>query len=764
MFSASTHIEIDKIFSKVKEFCIWDSTREKISPKNQFKDIKAIKDAVNIIEEFADAFKSYDFYFRSFKDVFKISKNLKMKNFSYSVEDIEGFNMLFLNLMNLINFISRIEKFQYITLYRNIISVDTIKNFSAKFGYMFDSEGKFDIDLHSEIKNINRKINNTRNVILKKISAFMNSNPNLFEDNYHRYMDERYVLPFKKINRREVVIHQISDSGNTYFAEPLWLIDMNNDLREYSIQREKIIKKIIFEITDWLSSYGDEVIFMCEIFLEIDEMQSKAVYKNVYNSEFPTICEEIELYGLKNPLISEKDVVALDILLPSNKNLCLITGPNAGGKTVLLKSLFYSILMTKCAIPLKCKEYSKIKIFDELYDVFGDESSILNYMSTFSSHIKKLSRVLKNAGSNTIIFIDEIISGTDPEEGAALAISILNALIEKNAKVFVSTHLNKIKDYFFTKPSTQCMSVRFDIEKMEPVFGVNYDSINSSYALEIAQKHGINQNIINKTREILGDKVLEKIDFIKELEKERHKYFELNDELLELKEFLYEKEREIKKREDEIEVKGHKKIQGQLEKLKREFDEYRRMAIEKLDTVKTKTDVAQIFEASAEISKKVKKLKENIKLIPLDNKDLFIGNFVYSDDVSTHGFIKDIKGNKITIQSGNFSVAVKRENLYKSFEKKSKEKKAKVFTNTLKSVKMEINVTGMGFEQAMMEVAKFIDSSYSSNINPVRVIHGRGIIRKECLILFKDDKRIASFEFADYFTGSDGVSVIFFKK
>jgi DNA mismatch repair protein MutS2 len=419
--------------------------------------------------------------------------------------------------------------------------------------------------------------------------------------------------------------------------------------------------------------------------------------------------------------------------------------------------------MTKCAIPLKCREYSKIRVFEDLVDIFGDESSILNYMSTFSSHIKKLSSAIKNAHADTVIFIDEIISGTDPEEGAALAISILERLIQKGAKVLVSTHLNKIKDYFYTKEYTQCMSVRFDIENMEPVFGVNYDSINSSYALEIAEKHGIEKDIILLTRDLLGEKTLEKIDFIKELERERQKYFDLNSEMTELKEFLYEKELEIKKRESEIEEKGQKKIQSQLERLKREFDEYRRMAIERLHNVRTKNDVADIFKASSEISKKVRKIKDNITLIPLDEKDIFVGADVYSEDISNHAVIKDIKGKKITVECGNFTVVADKDRLFKPFRKSAKKSKTQVFSNTAKSVSMEINVTGLPFEEAMIEVSKFIDTSYMRNINPVRVIHGRGIIRKHCLEMFKDDKKIVKFEYADYFSGSDGVSVIYFR-
>lgn len=766
-FSKQIRHEIDSILDRVRENANWKTTRQNISCENLIHDEFELKELIESTREMSDALLSYDFFFYDSEEIIDSIDILKVRNALLQPENIENIYKLFLNIRKFHDMFSR-KNDEYPRLYGLTFKIDIelVRDFIGRNRKFFTSEGQLDEDLFPGVAELTSKIFSKRDEILSNISTYLTKNSNRFEDSYHRFLDGRYLLPFKKehLPDKNTVVQGISDSGQTFFAEPSWLVKMNNELKQYSLEKKRIIRRFYERISAELSERREDLILMSDLFLQLDGFFARAYFKNLNKAQFPHISKNIELYDFKNPLIDKEKVVKTDILFNDKQNVFLVSGPNAGGKTVLLKSMFFSIIMNQLYIPILCTENSKIKIFNEIYEVFGDESSILNSMSTFSSHIKKLSNCIENADEDSIVFIDEITSGTDPDEGAALAIAIIDNLKKRGCKVAVSTHLNRVKNHFFNKENVVSVSMAFDDKLLSPVFKVFYDSINSSYALEIAMKNGLPKEIIEESKTYLDGSSLNFRDSLESLSKERERFERLNKMLEEKKYFIEKKERDIIEKEERLKEKMEKKLKHKLTQIENEFQQYRSKAKDKLENIKSKRDVEFFYEPASKARQKIRNSED--KKIPSKKADLSKlekGDEVILKSLDTRAEFISFDGKKVKINILGKDMIVDKSDIGipLKIQKKIKKRATEAGHKIERLQSWELNVLGQTVDEALHNIHIFLEKAQLSGYEQVRIVHGKGKIREAALEYFDSSSIVRKNTFCDYYNGGNGATIVY---
>jgi|GEM_PF-5860418 len=767
-FSVQIKREIDSILDRVRKNAVWQITAESIDSSNLIKDKERLIELAESTREMADAVLSYDFYFLESDEVSESIELLKVKNILLQPYNIENIYRLFLNVKRFFNMFSG-KADDYPGLYGITFNIDIemVSTFISENRKFFTAEGHLDEDLFPGVAELTSKIFSKRNEILSNVSTYITGNSNRFDDTYHRFLDGRYLLPFKKehLPDKNTVVQGISDSGQTFFAEPSWLVKLNNELRQLELEKKRVIRRFYDRVSKELSDKRDDLIRIGKTFEMLDGFYARAIFLNQNKAQYPIITDEIALYDFKNPLIEEEKVVSTDIFLKDDQRVFLVSGPNAGGKTVLLKSMFFSIIMNQLYIPLLCREGSKIRLFNSIYEVFGDESSILNSMSTFSSHISKLSNCLRNADNDSIIFIDEITSGTDPDEGTALAISIIENLKKRGCKVVVSTHLNRVKNHFFHKKGVVSVSMVFDEKLLSPVFKVFYDSINSSYALEIAVKNGLPEEIVEQSRKYLDGTSLDFRDSLESLSREREKYQRLNELLEEKKQFINKKENELYMKESKLKEKMEKELKNRLSQIEEEFQEYRSKARDKLENIKSKRDVEFFYEPASKVRQKLRKT-ENTK-IPTKKAQvskLEKGDKVIIKSIDTEAEFISFDGKEVKVNILGKDMIVPESDI--ALPLKSRKRVKRKSTGTVHRIERlqstELNVLGQTVDEAIHNIHIFLEKAQLSGYEQVRIVHGKGKIRESALKYFDFSKLVRKHTFADHYSGGNGATIVYF--
>ncbi|MGM0607487.1 MAG: endonuclease MutS2 [Candidatus Muiribacteriota bacterium] len=755
--------ELKIILDKVSSFCNWEISSRIIHSSNLITDKKELEFKINRIKELSESYINHDFYFLNSTSPESFIQKTAIKGNIFEKEEIESFYLLVKNSKKFYEKFNRKEEFPVNNEISNQIPVEFIKEFKNKFDFVFENN-KFVEGNIPQVSILLNQINQKNEEILGKINSFINQNEEKLSDTFYKYVDDRYVIPFKRTNtpKKNVLAHYYSDSGATLYGEPFWLVELNNSIIELKGRKKKIIYNFFKKISNFIIENNYFIKQMYDFFIKADIAFAKSKYLAL-NKTYPYISSRIYLSSVHNPLIEEKKSIPADIIFTEDKDLFLITGPNAGGKTVVLKTLYYSALLFQMAIPISCDEGSEIPVFSQVFGVFGDESSILNDMSTFSWHLKQISDILASSDEKTIVLIDEITSGTDPEEGAALAVAIIEEFIEKKVKVAITTHINKIKYHFFKKSFVQSVSMLFDIKKNIPLFKLDYNSVNSSYAFEIAKKSGIDRLIINKAMKYRKENSFDTEEFIKALKDEKEKLRIEKEKIIKNNIYLEEKQKDLDFTRNKIEKDMNKKFSKKLDKLEKEFSEYRTKALDKFEKVKSKKDVADFYEPVIQI-KKIKKTlnpqEELPKLLKPQAKDLKKGSEVFIKSLNTEGILEKKEKGKIVVSIKGKIFTTDFNNIFLKKEKKSEKNKSKTKVKMNSPEKSEIKVIGLNIEDGIEEVEKFLQLAFCYKTSIIRIVHGKGILRKEILKYLKNDKRIKKIEFADYFSGQDGVSVV----
>lgn len=678
------------------------------------------------------------------------------------------------------NIITEEESIEYNNIYSLLNSLNIYTQLERDLEVSIISAEEISDEASHELKRIRRMIKSKNDLIRDRLNQLISTSDKLM-DNIYTLRDGRYVVPVRSEfkNSFKGIVHDQSSSGQTVFIEPMFVIDLNNDLKKLEIEEEKEIERILREFSKRIYEILPQLITNLSIISSIDFIFARG--KLAYDMEAikPIINDNgiISLKSAKHPLIDKDKVVPIDISLGNSFNTLVITGPNTGGKTVTLKTVGILTLMTQFGLMIPCFDNSEVAIFDEIFADIGDEQSIEQSLSTFSSHMKNIIDIINNAKTNSLILFDELGSGTDPEEGSGLSISILNYFLEKNIRTIATTHYSQLKMYAMSTENVQNGAMEFNVEKLEPTYKLIIGISGKSNAFEISKKLGLDDSFIINAKKFISNNDLSFDKLVSNVDNRRKEYEELIIEQRELlnfnKKIKQEYENKLEKFNSQKE-KRIKKLEEYIENSINETDKFCRETINHINKARSKEQSHKLKKISEEILEKIEKINHNKSIkndinSNISNEPLMLGEEVKVLSLNENGFIQtlpDKNGNvqvKIGILKVNASIndIIRIENIIdKSKEKTSYSKSTFIKSDKLYSNK--IDVRGYNTEDAIYEIDKFLDDSFIANLNEVTIVHGKGtgILRNNITDFLKKHKLVKSFSFGKLNEGGDGATVV----
>lgn len=638
----------------------------------------------------------------------------------------------------------------------------------------------------TELKNIRRSIQKQNEAIRVKMNQILNSSDNrtVLQDALVTMRQGRYVVPVKQEHKAKFpgIVHDQSSTGATLFIEPQAVVNLNNELRELELAEKIEIERILAELSAEVAAVRDELLNNQDILLKLDFIFAKGKLSEKMKGAEPEINTQgvLRIKDGRHPLIPKDKVVPVSIAIGKGYNTLVITGPNTGGKTVTLKTLGLFVLMTQSGLHIPAGYGTEMPVMQKVFADIGDEQSIEQSLSTFSSHMSNIVNIVENSGRDTLVLLDELGAGTDPLEGAALAISILEHLYDKGVKTVATTHYTELKKYAIATKGVENASMEFDVETLSPTYRLSIGTPGRSNAFEISQKLGLKPVIIKHARGMLEQGDIEFEDVITSIEQDRKKAEEERDEAillnLEMKRQKEQFDRERAKLEEQKE-----KI---LSKAKEEAREMIREAKELTDQVQKELKELEKHQAPGDRSRKFEEARKKIreasdqykeKLVTPENPNpVRAGELKIGDRVKVLSL--DQKGNVLTlpddkkelqVQVGLMKITVNLDNITRiqdgNGKKDSKTSRyGTLYRSKVQSVTPSINVRGSLLDDAVMDVDKYLDDAYIAGLREVTIIHGRGegILREGIHSMLKSHKHVAKYRKGAYNEGGDGVTVV----
>ncbi len=718
--------------------------------------------AISNIDDLEEDFKLLEvgrfFTIRKLLEVWKLLNTSRfLKNLISSDDEVEYENIF--GLLNSLNVNTQLER----DLEVSIISEEEISD-----------------DASPELKMIRRMIKSKNDLIRDRLNQLISTSDKLM-DNIYTLRDGRYVVPVRSEfkNSFKGIVHDQSASGQTVFIEPMFVVDLNNDLKKLEIDEEKEIERILIEFSNRILEILPELLSNLDIIANIDFIFARG--KLAYNMEAskPLINDKgiINLKLARHPLIDKDKVVPIDISLGGNFNTLVITGPNTGGKTVTLKTVGLLTLMTQFGLMIPCFDNSEVAIFTELFADIGDEQSIEQSLSTFSSHMKNIIEIIDNAKENSLVLFDELGSGTDPEEGSGLSISILNYFLEKNIRTIATTHYSQLKMYAMSTENVQNAAMEFDVEKLEPTYKLIIGVSGKSNAFEISKKLGLDESFIINAKKFISNNEISFDKLVSNVDNRRKEYENLIIEQREILDYNKKIKEEYEEKLEKFNIQKEKKIKKLEEYIENsiyETDKFCKETIKDINKAKSKQESVKLRKISEEIFKKTDKINHSRMLksqnnVNILNEPLMLGEEIKVLSLNENGYVQTLpdKNGNLQVKIGilkvnaNISDIIRIEKIIDD----SKEKTSYSKTTFIKSDKMydnKIDVRGFNTEDAIYEIDKFLDDSFIANLNEVTIIHGKGtgILRNNISDFLKRHKLVKSFSFGKINEGGDGATVV----
>ena len=567
------------------------------------------------------------------------------------------------------NIITEEESIEYNNIYSLLNSLNIYAQLERDLEVSIISAEEISDEASHELKRIRRMIKSKNDLIRDRLNQLISTSDKLM-DNIYTLRDGRYVVPVRSEfkNSFKGIVHDQSSSGQTVFIEPMFVIDLNNDLKKLEIEEEKEIERILREFSKRIYEILPQLITNLSIISSIDFIFARG--KLAYDMEAikPIINDNgiISLKSAKHPLIDKDKVVPIDISLGNSFNTLVITGPNTGGKTVTLKTVGILTLMTQFGLMIPCFDNSEVAIFNEIFADIGDEQSIEQSLSTFSSHMKNIIDIINNAKTNSLILFDELGSGTDPEEGSGLSISILNYFLEKNIRTIATTHYSQLKMYAMSTENVQNGAMEFNVEKLEPTYKLIIGISGKSNAFEISKKLGLDDSFIINAKKFISNNDLSFDKLVSNVDNRRKEYEELIIEQRELlnfnKKIKQEYENKLEKFNSQKE-KRIKKLEEYIENSINETDKFCRETINHINKARSKEQSHKLKKISEEILEKIEKINHNKSIkndinSNISNEPLMLGEEVKVLSLNENGFIQTLpdKNGNVQVKIGILKV------------------------------------------------------------------------------------------------------------
>ena len=644
------------------------------------------------------------------------------------------------------------------------------------------------------LADIRRKIRTQESKVRDQLGKYThNSNFSKYlQDNIITMRNGRYVIPVRNEYRGEVpgLVHDTSSSGATVFIEPMPIVEANNQIKLLKNKEEDEIDRILAELSANVGSFANSIKSSYECAVELNLIFAKAQLAYAMRASVPQLNNEgiIELRRARHPLIDKNKVVPVDISLGTDFDTIVITGPNTGGKTVSIKTIGLMSLMAMCGLMLPVDDRSRISVFDHVLADIGDEQSIEQSLSTFSSHMTKIVSILEEADDRSLVLIDELGAGTDPIEGAALAVSILEQLRNQGAKIAATTHYAELKSYALQTPGVINGSCEFDVQSLKPTYRLLIGIPGRSNAFAISKRLGISDEIIEHAQELVSNENVRFEDVVDRLEQSRAKMEKEREEARKIRE---EADRELEKAQklkEDIETLRQKELEDAKGQAVRITEQAKREAYQLLNDLEMLKKQQAKEKNAAEMARRARAvIKKDLNAIdsasdPIvalgNNEDyvlprpLKIGDTVIIADIGNEATVVTLKDKKglVTVQMGTMKTRVKEENLRLIEKKKSVEKKRTVATGRMESrmnmkAQTSVDLRGMTVEEGILELDRYIDHALRMGINEFTVIHGKGtgVLRSAVRDYLKKSKYVKTSRLGTFGEGEDGVSIVTLK-
>lgn len=790
-------LEYNKILEQLNKFCTTQygkNLANELLPSNEKTKV------ISLLQETLEAINlSTRNSFPSFYDAGNIEITLKQ------LESMQKLNTK--SLLNLANILKNAEELK--TYFdKDFITSDSFPILSDLFNMLYSNnsitskifsciieENLIDDRASNELYSIRRKKKNLEQEIRNKLNNMIHSS------SYSKYIqepiitirNERFVIPVKEEYRSSIkgLIHDVSNAGSTVFIEPLPVFEMNNEIHELVNDENIEIEKILSELTKLFVPIISHIIDNLDIIGKLDFIFAKAKYAKTINAIIPKVSNKkvINLKNARHPLINKETIVPITLTLGKDFSTLLITGPNTGGKTVTLKTVGLLTCMACSGLAIPCDENSSIYVFDNVYTDIGDDQDISSSLSTFSSHMTNIVDILKNFTSESLILLDELGSGTDPVEGANLAISILEHIKNVGALIICTTHYPELKKYALVTDGFENASVEFDVSTLSPTYRLLVGIPGKSNAFEISKKLGLDSKIIENAKSRLSSKEIAFEDLLKNIyddkaliEKEKEDITKELNQVKLLRKSLERDNTSLKQKESELINNAKIKARNILLDAKEEANEI----IKEMNNLAKENKLNSNSELSNlrnTLNSKIKDIKiydenedNNSSNTNLKPEDIYLNMNVFVKTLKQPGIVisHTSKSNEVRVQIGSIKTNVNIKNLEKLDNSNISNKTNSTliknnsssysYANISKTMnaKSEINVIGYNVDEAIFVIDKFLDDCYLAKLQTVRIIHGKGTgkLRNGIHKFLKTNPHVKSFRLGSFGEGEMGVTVV----
>lgn len=787
-YKSLTTLEYDKIIDRLVSFAASDKAKERLKKLVPMTDIHDINAALS---ETSDALsRVYAKGAVSFSGVHDVGASVKRLEIGSSLNTVE-----LLHISSLLTAAARVKNYyedttDSLTGYFHALEPLTPLNTEIKRCIL--SEDEISDDASANLRSIRRQKVLAAERIHTELNKMLNSSSvrNCLQDFVITSRSGRYCLPVKAEYKSQVpgMVHDQSATGSTLFIEPAAVVKLNNDIRELELKEQAEIEAILAELSAKASEFTDELLTDFQVLTTLDFIFAKAQMSKQYKCSCPVMNTNnyINIKKGRHPLIDPHKVVPIDIYLGKDFNLLIITGPNTGGKTVSLKTVGLLTLMAQSGLHIPALDHSELAVFDNVFADIGDEQSIEQSLSTFSSHMTNTVSILKEADAHSLILFDEIGAGTDPTEGAALAISILNDLHKRGITTMATTHYSEIKVYALTTDGVENACCEFDVESLRPTYRLLIGIPGKSNAFAISKKLGLPDYIIKDASARMDADDVQFEDLLSDLEhsritieKERAEINAYKQEIQQLKDELKTKSDRLDECRDKILRKANEEAAAILKDAKEYADQ----------TIKTMNKhgmtVKELEKQRSAIRDKMNKRQEKLSVQAAkpkahkahDISEFKVGTHVRVLSMNLIGTVTAPPSPKgeITVQMGSLSTKTKINNLeilvgYKDPEEAKKAPKGaggsgKIKMSKAASISHEINLLGLTVDEAVAKLDKYLDDAYISRIPQVRIVHGKGTgaLRNGVTAYLRGVPYIKSFRLGEIGEGDTGVTIVDFK-
>ncbi len=777
-------LEFDKILQNLSEYCHTYIGKEKVlslypSSDKEFvkKNLSETSQAVSLIERNSTPPLSEIEDIRVYIKMLESSNTLTAK--------------ALLDICNILNMADELK-----TYFSNFLDDESYENLRIYFNELYTNPSVVDkikksiIDSETIADNASSTLSSIRRHIRQAEQDIKNKLNSILHSSYAKYMQEnvvtirndRFVIPVKQEYRSQIkgFVHDISSTGSTVFIEPISVFEANNTINNLKVDEAAEIERILQNLSSLLFPYTNELFADIEAIGTLDFIFAKAKYSNSIKGITPIINDTkyVNLIKARHPLINPLEVVPISINIGKDYNLLIITGPNTGGKTVSLKTVGLLEAMACSGLNIPAEEKSSIYVFDEIYADIGDDQSIADSLSTFSSHMKNISRIVENATPESLILVDELGSGTDPLEGANLAISILEFFKNSDILCLATTHYQELKKYALVTENVQNASVEFDIENLKPTYKLLIGIPGKSNAFAISEKLGLKKEIIQKAQSLLDKKDIDFETLLKsiyddkiKIEKEKSEIEKNLHQVELLKNNLQRDDTRVREQEKEIINKAKLEARQILLDAK---DDATSMISKMKEISENSTELKELNNMRNSLNNSIKNISlqgnDELNITPLDENEIVVGAKVFVSTLGQNGIVltKISKSKEVQVQIGLIKT-----NIPIKFLEKPKNMKNDLSTPNItasygsnvsktRTVNSEINVIGLTVDEAIPLVDKFIDDCFLAKLQTARIVHGKGTgkLRQGIHTFLKKNKRVKSFRIGTYGEGEMGVTIV----